>query len=107
MDVPKGQLIQKTISLFIFRNSFDRFRIYIMTNQNQIRVSDKAKWVIYDKEKFKCIISDLKNLIEELKNIIKFMADIESQKRSLRDEVIFISDVTNLEIIRDVFADNN
>ena len=85
----------------VFKRTFARFHRQISLRTHEISISRSARWVIDDEKKFRSLVQDLRDLIDDLEGLTKSAQFFQRQREIVTYEIESISDTPSLELLHD------
>lgn len=89
-------------SLIEISQSFDDFQIRAGTPELGVKLLKKTYWAIYDKKKFKSMISEAKELIDGIQDITEDIANVDSREKTVAYRLQHMKSISSLEEVADV-----
>ncbi|CZR53604.1 uncharacterized protein PAC_03484 [Phialocephala subalpina] len=90
-----------------FKDIFQAFQARITTVQTQEKMTNKARWAIYDGEKFKKLIERLHSWNDGLYNILGSIQKMGSYRLILEYELRKLTEIEDVRRIEDASVENN
>lgn len=94
------ELVSST-SMTIFRRSWNRMRNRPSVNRNQLSVPNRIIWAIRDRERFACLITDLRELVDGLLSLLPPQLQ-SAGSRIIEDDIASLRP-SSLHLILDAF----
>ncbi|KAK3386774.1 prion-inhibition and propagation-domain-containing protein [Podospora didyma] len=85
--------------MVIFKNTFQKFKSRLRTNQKATSTWKVTRWSVHDYEKFRHFVTNIKDLIDGLESITASLGLLDRQRESLVEEVATISDTESLRLL--------
>ncbi len=86
----------------IFREPFERFKARLKNNQKQKSIWKITRWSVHDYERFECLISNIRDIVDALESITSALGVLEKQQTMLVDEIESLSDTQSLGLLQEV-----
>ncbi|KAH8886438.1 hypothetical protein GQ53DRAFT_658173, partial [Thozetella sp. PMI_491] len=108
-DIVSGEPCQalqmsNSTGLKIFSERFEAFTARIRKNQKQKSGWTVTRWSIHDASKFKAIVDNIRDLIDDLESVASTLRVLKDQQSLLVQEIESISDEQSLRLLQDVFS---
>ncbi len=87
--------------LAVFRDSYERFKSRIRSNQTEKSTWMVTRWAIHDNAQFEAIVSKISGLLDGLEGISNSLGLLHQRQALLTREIESIRDVQSLRLLRD------
>jgi len=94
VDAASGQSL-------IFKETYRRFKQRMLASQAQAPLMQTTKWAIRNKSKFKDLVADLRNLVDDLESITRTAETLRRQRAIVEYEIASVSDESSLQLIEE------
>jgi hypothetical protein len=90
-------------AMTMFRDGFERFKVRIRKNQKQQSAWKVTRWFIHDCERFRALITNVRELLDDLERATQPLAGVQARQRDLLSmEITSISDTDSLRLLQAV-----
>ncbi|KAL8801681.1 MAG: hypothetical protein Q9200_006866 [Gallowayella weberi] len=87
--------------------SYNRFKSRIDQNHTKIHASKKARWAIRDRQKFACLVEEIRQFVDGLEAVTESIPISAKRAALIREELSTVEDLEDLSLIAEASAGTN